>query len=134
MTDAHRLSVLRGEEPDYDYSNQPDGMRRADGQGFTIHGSQTREAWPRTLLRIIRPATESLEEWHPRWCDHPCVERRQGDPTLYVCHPYNLGPDAFRDFLTLEDAGWCVRVTGRSVYYPGATVRVEVSKPEARTR
>lgn len=126
MTDTHRLRVLRGDAPDYDYSSEPDGIRRADGQGYRIPGSLTREYWPQTLLRTICPATELLGEWYPQWCDHPAIERRRSEPTLYVCHPYHLGPAAFRDLLTLDEAGWRVSVTGASIYYPGATVRVAI--------
>lgn len=108
---------------------RPTPMRTTDGQGYSIAGSRRHEDWPPggRLLQAIRPGLgKDLDVRMPRWCDHPRIERERGGPTRYVCHPYVLDSEAFRDFQTLEAAGWRVLVTGQSVYYPGNTVRVEI--------
>lgn len=107
---------------------KPTPMRTTDGQGYSIAGSRQHEDWPPRgrLFRTICPDPELLGLWHPRWYDHPRIERERRGPTRYVCHPYVLDSAAFRDFHTLEAAGWRVLVTGQSVYYPGNTVRVEI--------
>ncbi|MDT2004557.1 hypothetical protein FXW78_07070 [Rhodococcus opacus] len=142
-TDAHRLYRLRRNPPAYDYSNEG-GMRHADGQGYLLHGSTEYEIWAipgsplldiptdgRRLSMVgLDDEGELLETIKPSWLDHQRIERDGGE-TRFVCHPYHLNTEAFRDFLTLEAAGWCVWVSGESIYYPGKAVRVEIWRENA---
>ncbi|WP_144836293.1 hypothetical protein [Kocuria rosea] len=109
------------------------GMSRFDGLGFPLHGSTAPEPWPHSgrLMKALNPGDEDRHlARYPSWADHQRIERRAGKATRYVCHPYVLSTEAFHDFIRLREAGWRVWVTGKSVYYPGGTIRVEIWWPK----
>lgn len=75
---------------------------------------------PYTLLRRLH---EKPQDWQPQWADHLSVVRGPNG-LVYVAEPYQLYPEAFRDFTLLEAHGWRVQVDGQSAHNPGHTLRV----------
>jgi hypothetical protein len=76
-----------------------------------------------TPYTFLRSLNGKPQDWRPQWADHLSVVRT-ADGIVYVSEPYQLYPEAFRDFTTLEAHGWRVQVDGRSTHNPGRTLRV----------
>ena len=99
---------------------------RIDGLGHPIFGSLDSPGWPADsrLARVFGGDGE-YTPW-PKWADHQFTEPFRDGENAYVCHPYRLSASAYVDFIRLELAGFHVSVTGKSIYYPGSTVRVTI--------
>lgn len=80
----------------------------------------------RTPYDILRDLGAHTEDWRPQWADHLSVTTRDGE-TLYIAQPYQLFPEAFRDFEALEAHGWRVIIDGQTTHNPGLTVRVRIT-------
>jgi hypothetical protein len=87
--------------------------------------------WPLHLgpLAVLVPKAEPGQQ--PRWVDHAYRIRRAGVWNYYA-EPYDLGPDAFRDFVQLQEAGYYVIVSpSQARHFPGRTACVEIIGPES---
>lgn len=76
-----------------------------------------------TPYALLRGLYGKPDGWRPQWADHLSVVRT-ADGIVYIAEPYQLYPEAFRDFAMIEAHGWRVQVDGQSTHNPGRTLRV----------
>lgn len=115
--------------------NQCNHLPAWDARGDALYGDADADKWDTefcTRLMHACPSTEPTPQWYrlPAWADHTRRETDHDGTTLHVCHPYDLHADAWADFQALTAAGYTVKVTGASCYFPGRTIRVELHEPE----
>jgi hypothetical protein len=58
----------------------------------------------------------------PNWADHMEIKKDRDGNTYWVCHPYGVGDDAFKDFVYLGENGWDVSIYHKSYYHELATM------------
>lgn len=78
---------------------------------------------------LIAWMDENAHLWRMDWMDHRYVETHNGKD-VWVCHPYHLDSRDCDALWFLTGGGFRVEVTGASIYYPGATIRVEIHAPD----
>lgn len=132
---AHRLHTARGtiDQVPAPVSNRT-GILAHDARGETVYGDADGDPWDEpTAARIaaLCPSVDHDADRRPQRADHPRRELDHQGTTLYVAHPYDLHDEAWADFQALTAAGYTVNVSGASCYFPGRTIRVELTPPTA---
>lgn len=68
-------------------------------------------------------------KWLMDWMDHRYVETHNGKD-IWVSHPYRLTIEDLNAIWHLKIFDYKVKITGASIYNPGATIRVEIHAPD----
>lgn len=68
------------------------------------------------------------------YTDHTYLEIRHDGRRVYISEPYKLYADDLKQLLELHEKGWDIAITGDSLHYPGATLRIALTHPDTPYR
>lgn len=111
------------------YKTWGHGIRPIDGAGDFIAGDLDGPEWNQRFLDRVEKIIGHEPPAGTGWADHRYREWDEDGTPVYVSHPYTLQAQDFADLLALSEAGYSAYVTGRSAYYPGNSLRVEIRLP-----
>lgn len=91
----------------------------------TIRKEELRKAGGKQAPYWRGPKAPDADQ-HWNWADHHTTITTPLDKKLYVSEPYDLQIEDLRELVEFADSGYTVWITGRSTYYPGETLAVNV--------